>query len=180
MPYIIREVSAVGEDRLIGYVAQKEGVLKLEGTWIYEDYDELAAYVDQLNEQERLAAYRPLATDPEVQALVSDPNWSPVEYEDVEVFDRDSSEIFYISIPRSEYTKYGITSAIEGAAKGICTQEGYALGPDGKPVINYQDSKVVTKIEKQPKRVSGLGRIGAAIEVVARKRMEAALDGDLT
>ncbi len=167
MTYKIVEVAEVGEDKILGYAIAKEGIPKLDSINLYSDYNEVADTVAAKNETEQLLAYRPAPNDPEVLELLHDPAWEPVEYEDVEVIDEDASEFVYIRYPARD-----ITDLHTAIAEGKANAQGYELGLDGKPVIDYKSSDIVTKIEKHPKRTQYRSRIDAAITHVARARME--------
>lgn len=161
-------VVVVGLADKSGFVIRHEESDKLESVWILTA-DEAQEQADQINFQAKLAEHLPNAHDPEVQALVNDPDFSPVEYEDVEVPDYERSNIVYVTKPGRKIIADGEVAFAPDEIKYDDT---------GQPVINWQASDVVTKIEKQPKRVSGLGRIGAAVEQVAHKRLKEATGCD--
>lgn len=149
-----------------GYVIKKVGLPKLESVNIYtpEEYDEACAQVNYLNEITTLREFWPAPTDPEVEALIDDPEFEPVQYDAVEVPDMDNSDLVYDTKP--------------GARIGTDEQGNPVFGPDevkydeeGKPTVNYRLSTITYKVEQTPRLTDTRSRIDTACEMIARKRM---------
>lgn len=77
------------DDTPIGYAVRKGDTFKLEGSNIWTDYDELTEYVANLNKAVELQKVWPDANDPEVQELILDDSFEPLEYIDHETVDQE-------------------------------------------------------------------------------------------
>lgn len=165
MKYEIVELAQDGD--LVGYAVRKSGTLRLDSLAIYkpEEFDEIQAVVAKHNEAALIREHWPTPNDPEVQEILNRPDFEPVRYEDVEVPDLENSEIAYVQGVAPNEESYN-----NAIAHGSFSPEGYVIGTDGQPVIDYPNSTIVTKVEKQPVRVDGHSRLDAACEVVARER----------
>lgn len=66
-------------ENTVGYAIRKEGTLKLDSLNIYapEEYDKLLVEVKNRRERALLTQHWPDPNEPEVQALVEDPNFDP-------------------------------------------------------------------------------------------------------
>lgn len=165
------ELLAVGkEDELVGYVIRKVGLPKLESTNIYTtaQKDEAVEDLMDLNKRAALRQFWPAPTDPEVMALLQDPDFAPVEYDEVDVPDLENSKVVYDTKPGPP-----IVEVYDGASRTI------GFGPDevkyddtGQPAINWMASEIVYKKEQVPKRTDGKSRIEKACEAVAEQRMK--------
>jgi len=78
----------------------------LQSTQLYpeEESEALAKRLAELNDDLNLQAVWPDARDPEVQALVNDPSFEPIEMSDEEVVDNDNSYIVYLKDAEGEDT----------------------------------------------------------------------------
>jgi len=81
------------EGELVGFAIKEDGAEKLQSTHLYpEDAGEdLAKRLDELNNDADLQSVWPDAKDPEVQVLVNDPNFEPVEMVLDDVVDMENS-----------------------------------------------------------------------------------------
>lgn len=139
------------EGNFLAYTIGKEDeyVLKLHTTnmWSQGDSDDLTAQIDRLNDQGDVLAYWPDVRDTEVQALLDNPAWEPVDKIPTEIPDNDKSVFFYSEQPREE---------------------------DGFPGAVDEDlSVIVYKTVLVPSPADTLRRVKKACEVVARKRANA-------
>lgn len=163
------ELLAVGKaDELIGYVIHKVGLPKLDSTNIYTpaEKDEAVEDLMDLNERAKLRAFWPMPTDPEVQSLISDPDFDPIEYDEVDVPDIENSDIVYDTKPGPQITT-------DPAGNPIFGPDEIKYDDVGKPIINWMASAIIYKKARQPRRTQGKGRIEVASERVARSRMQA-------
>lgn len=147
----------------IGYAIRKSGLLKLESVNLYDaaEFEDISNQVASLNEATALRQFWPSLSDPEVENLLADPDFESVEYEEVETIDLSKSELKYIW---EEEPIYDVS--------GYLVREGLPKqGTDGAPVIDYRLSNIVTTVSSVPKQTDVRGRIDAACEIVARKRM---------
>ena len=125
-----------------------DGVLKLHTTnlWHQDNSDDLMEQVERLNDQGSVLAYWPDARDPEVQALLDDETWMPVDRIPVEVPDNEKSVFVYTEQPREE---------------------------DGFPgSVDEELSVIVMKTVMAPSPADTMRRVKAACETVARRRAE--------
>ena len=78
---------------MLGFAIKEDGALKLQSTHIYpeEEADKLAERLAELNDDQEVQGSWPDAKDPEVQALVNDPNFEPVEMILDDVVDMEQS-----------------------------------------------------------------------------------------
>jgi hypothetical protein len=88
----------------IGWTIKNDQVEKLQTTnmWTDEQLSEMADQIARLNNKTGILAYWPDTRDPEVQALINDPNWEPVADEPVEVVDEENSVFIWIRRPNLE------------------------------------------------------------------------------
>ena len=129
----------------IAYAVMEQNALKLQSTNLYaeDEGEDLAKRIAALNESQAVTSAWPDARDPEVQTLVNDPSFEPIETSDYEVIDTDNSYIVYLKDADGEDT-----FEIDGEAS----------------VLKY-------KIAKVPVRPSDvMARTKSACEVVARRR----------
>src|ERR1035441_6423440 len=129
----------------IGYTVMEQNALKLQSTNLYseDEGEDLAKRLAALNDSQAVTSVWPDARDPEVQALVDDPSFEPIEMSDEEVVDNDNSYIVYLK-----------------DAEGEDTFE-----------IDQEASVLKYKVAKVPVRPSDvMARTKSACEVVARRR----------
>jgi hypothetical protein len=129
----------------IGYAVKEDDHNKLQSAHLYaeEEGEDLAKRIAALNESQTVTAAWPDARDPDVQALVDDPTFEPIEYIDEEVVDEDNSYLKYLK-----------------DADGEDTFE-----------IDREASVVKYKVASVPARPSDvMARTKKACETIARKR----------
>jgi hypothetical protein len=129
----------------IGYAVMEQNALKLQSTNLYaeEEGEDLAKRIAGLNDSQAVTSAWPDARDPEVQALVDDPSFEPIEMSEEEVVDNENSYIVYLK-----------------DAEGEDTFE-----------VDQEASVLKYKIAKVPVRPSDvMNRTKQACEVVARRR----------
>lgn len=129
----------------VGYSIIEDGALKLQSAHLYseEEGEDLAKRIAELNESQAVTSAWPDARDPEVQALVNDPSFEPIEMVKQDVVDEDNSYIVYLK-----------------DAEGENTME---IDEDAS-VVHYKEAMV-------PARPSDFfARTKKACEVVARRR----------
>src|SRR5258708_1993357 len=80
-----------------GYCIRKEGVVKLQSTNLYLESEiaELDVQLGRLNEDAGLKAHWPSPKDPDVVAILDNPDFMPLEYADQQVIDEANSYIVY-------------------------------------------------------------------------------------
>jgi hypothetical protein len=133
------------EGNFLGYAVKEANNRTLQSTHLYaeDEGEDLAKRIAELNESQTVLAAWPDARDPDVQALVNDPSFEPIEMSDEEVVDNDNSYIVYLK-----------------DAEGEDTFE-----------IDREASVLKYKIAKVPVRPSDvMARTKSACEVVARRR----------
>lgn len=129
----------------LGYAVKEANNRTLQSTHLYaeEEGEDLAKRIAELNESQTVLAAWPDARDPEVQKLVNDPSFEPIEMTDEEVIDEDHSYIVYLKDAEGEDT--------------------FEIDQDAS-VLKY-------KVVKVPVRPSdAMARTKKACEVVARSR----------
>jgi hypothetical protein len=133
------------DGEFLGYAVKETNNRTLQSTHLYaeDEGEDLAKRIAELNESQTVLAAWPDARDPEVQALVDDLSFEPIETADEEVVDTDNSYIVYLK-----------------DAEGEDTFE-----------IDKEASVLKYKIAKVPVRPSDvMARTKKACEVVARRR----------
>lgn len=141
------------DSEFIGYTIAKNtgGVIKLHTTnvWAYDDSDDLTAQLQRLNDQTDVKMFWPDVRDPEVQAILDEPTFEPVQKIPVEVPDDERSVYIYKEEPREE---------------------------DGFPgVPDLALSTVVMKTVMVPSPADNMRRVKSACEIVARHRASLAV-----
>lgn len=134
----------------IGKAGPDGTLLKLHTTnvWAQEDGVDLSQQIDRLNDQNDIRAFWPTVRDPQVQALLADPSFEPLQLYPTEVPDETKCVYVYHEPPREE---------------------------DGFPgTIDEDNSVIIMKTVMVPSPAASLNRAKMACEVVARQRMEAA------
>ncbi len=129
----------------LGYAVHEVNHNKLQSTHLYpeEEGEDLARRIAKLNDAQTVTAAWPDARDPDVQALVNDPSFEPIEYVDEEVVDTDNSYLVYLKDTDGEDTFE----------------------------IDKEASVVKYKMAKVPARPSDvMARTKKACETVARRR----------
>lgn len=124
----------------------EKNVYKLHTTnlWQENEGDDLKDQLLRLNDQVDIKAFWPDVREPEVQALLNDPNWAPVQKVPVEVPDNEKSLFVYLEEPREE---------------------------DGFPGrIDEENSVIVYTEIMVPSPADNLRRVKQACEIVARER----------
>lgn len=133
----------------VGYAIQKNcedpRVHKLTSVnlWTDDETDDLRAQLARLNDQSEVLKFWPDYRDPEVLAILANPNFMPIQYEDADVVDEAKSIIVWLEEPR----------------------EGLPYGR-----MDEDNSVIVTKTEKAPTPASQQARTKGAQEIVARRR----------
>jgi hypothetical protein len=133
------------DGQFLGYAVKEANNRTLQSTHLYaeEEGEDLAKRIAELNESQNVLAVWPDARDPDVQRLVNDPSFEPIEMTDEEVVDEDNSYIAYLK-----------------DADGEDTFE-----------IDAEASVLAYKTAKVPARPSDvMARTKKACEVVARQR----------
>lgn len=133
------------EGDFLGYAIKEDNDHTLQSTHLYaeEEGEDLAKRLAELNESQSVLAAWPDARDPEVQELVNDPSFEPIEMVKDEVLDEENSYI----VRKKD-------------ADGEDTFE-----------IDEQASFLKYKIAEVPARPSDvMARTKKACEVVARRR----------
>jgi hypothetical protein len=82
-------------NQFVGAAIKKADVLKLESVniWTQEDSDDFQKTLTDLNNEQLLRAVWPDADDPQVEELVLDPDWEPLELHEEDVIDWDASNL---------------------------------------------------------------------------------------
>src|SRR4051812_13297870 len=103
MPYEAVSVYNLDGD-FLGYSIKNQAVDKLHNNnlWAESDVDDLKAQLVRLNDETAILAYWPDIRDPEVEALLNDPNFEPLTLSAVEVVDEDNSVFVWITEPTDE------------------------------------------------------------------------------
>ena len=135
-----------GSGSFLGYAIKEQGTPKLDSATLYteEEQDKLNDQLGRLNDAYLVKAHWPDAKDPEVQAVLADPDFEPLEMMEDDVLDVENSYIVY------------------------------EKEPDGSDSLDIDKmaSVLVFKKEMVPKYVSAVWeRTKNAQEVVARQRM---------
>lgn len=151
------------EGEHVGYAIKATEVpSKLQSTNVYleGEEDKLRQQLADLNENVDIRSHWPDHRDPEVQALINDPSFMPIEYVDAEVVDDENS--FYV------WKKEHKTDENGNPLYDIAT--GLPVLVDGTE-LDEVASVIVKKIARVPKRPSdAMWRIKKAAETVARRR----------
>lgn len=129
----------------VGYSIIGDGAHKLQSTHLYSEDEgqDLEDRLRELNDSNAVLAAWPDARDPEVQALVADPTFEPIEMVKQDVVDEDNSYIVLLK-----------------DAEGEDTME----IDEGASVIRYKETMI-------PARPSDFfARTKRACEVVAKRR----------
>lgn len=138
------------EGEFLGYSIQQEGIEKLLNNNLWsespEDTEDLKAQLARLNEAVDIRAFWPNIRDPEVQELINNPDWEPLQMSKVEVVDEDNSLFIWLEEPSDE-------------SPGIMDTE--------NSIIEYKlvDAPAPTDVQARWKK---------ACEVIARQRAAAA------
>ena len=123
-------------------------LLKLHTTniWAQEDSADLTDQLGRLNDQSDILAYWPDVRDPDVQALLDNPTWEPVQLFPLQVQDESICVYLYREPPREE---------------------------DGFPgLIDEENSIIVMKTVMAPSSAATMNRVKLACETIARQRKE--------
>jgi hypothetical protein len=90
----------------VGYVVKEANNRTLQSTHLYseEEGEDLAKRIAELNESQNVLAAWPDARDPDVQCLVDDPAFEPIEMANEEVVDEENSYIVYLKDADGEDT----------------------------------------------------------------------------
>lgn len=136
----------------LGYGIRSANKLQSVNIWTEAEQDQLAKRLQELNSGNDIKKAWPHPQDPEVQALLSDPAFHPIEYATAEVIDKEKSHLVYEQIPRLD---------INGNHTGEF-EDGDIV--DDQSVIRYKSIQV-------PKNPSDMKlRLQDAMETIARKR----------
>lgn len=143
------------DGQFLGYSIKDANAQKLQTTNLYSEAEseQLVARLQELNDGKAILAVWPNARDPEVEALVNDPSFHPVEMVEDDVIDEDNSYIVHIKEPEAD---------IHGNLTGEMIDGG---------IIDQEASVIVYKKMRVPARPSDyMERTKAACEAVARQR----------
>ncbi len=149
------------EGEFLGYGIKQDRANGLQTTHLYQEaeMDNLWRQLERLNEADALRSVWPDARDPEVQALLADESWEPVQTAMMEVIDEEESTLVY-----------GEEWATDRTGAEL-------LGDDGRPVMTQGDllpdlSTIVYKTVEAPRSPAEVGqRIQKAQELVAKRRV---------
>lgn len=142
------------EGDLLGYAIKGDDSLKLQSTNIWKEGEEqsLTEQLGRLNESVELSTQWPDADDPDVKAILNNPEFMPIEMHMADVVDDANSYFVYTEEPEFD---------LDGRPTGE-TIQGH---------LDEQASVVVTKPMLVPIRPSdAMERMKAACELVARSR----------
>jgi hypothetical protein len=140
----------------VGYTIRDPSKPKLQTTNVYteQEQEQLAKRLAELNDGQQVRTAWPDTRDPEVQKLLHDRNFEPIEMEEQQVIDEEESFLVWIQQPETDEW---------GNETGVMVD-----GTD----IDMNASVIVYKIAVVPKRPSDVGeRTRKAQEIVARSRM---------
>lgn len=131
----------------LGYSIKQDGVDKLynNNLWSQDDIEDHKEQVQRLNAATDIRQFWPDVRDPEVQELVNNPDWEPLEYSPIEVVDEDNS-VFVWDLEPSD------------------------MHPG---VMNQDESVILYKTVQAPAPAHVHARIKKACEIVARERANA-------
>jgi hypothetical protein len=135
---------------------------KLQTTNLYSDQEQpqLQEQLERLNTNHDLRQTWPHPQDPEVQEIVNNPEWMPIEYIDAEMVDDEHSYYVWKQEPLMDENMQYVTNPVDGT---IVMVQGTELDETAS-VIRYKWGKV-------PKNPSDqMLRLKAACEAVARRR----------
>lgn len=92
------------DGEFLGYTVKEDNNRTLQSTHLYaeDEGEDLAKRIAELNESQNVLAAWPDARDPDVQQLVDDPTFEPIEMTDEEVVDEESSYIIYLKNAEGE------------------------------------------------------------------------------
>lgn len=81
------------EGEFLGFAIKEDSARKLQSTILYleSEHPELRERIEQLNLRGRLQAAWPTPADADVQALLQDEEFHPIEYHQVQVIDEGNS-----------------------------------------------------------------------------------------
>jgi hypothetical protein len=132
------------DGNFLGYSIKNETVDKLHNTnlWRASDQQDLADQLKRLNQAVDIRAFWPDMRDPEVLALIENPDWEPLKLSPVEVVDEENSDFVWIVEPDE-------------------TQPGQ---------MDVENSTIVHKYVDAPAPADYAARLKKACEVVARQR----------
>jgi hypothetical protein len=140
-------------------------IVKLQSTnlWLESEIDKLQEQLNRLNQAVDLRLYWPNPKDPEVLAILANPDFMPIEYIEMEMVDDEHS--YYVWVQEPEYDP--------------ATGEPTGRMVDGS-VLDEQASVIRYKMGIVPARPSDeLYRIKGACELVARQRAGLVESGDV-
>lgn len=105
MPYTLGYIYDT-DGSFVGATIVKElptGDLTLQSAqlWSDEELDKIDANIASLNRSEKLSTFWPRRDDPDVQTLISDPEWEPIEMEPQAVPDPENSTYVYRRDPHT-------------------------------------------------------------------------------
>lgn len=144
--------SAVGvydlDGQFLGYSIREDGVPRLHtaNLWTEDagDITDLQAQLGRLNDAIDIRAYWPNVRDPEVEALLDDPEFQPLAMSAVEVVDEDNSIRVWIEEPDFDQGTPGI--------------------------LDVDNSHIAYKFVDAPAPADVKLRVKNACEIVARRR----------
>lgn len=135
------------DGNFLGYSIKDEAVDKLHNNNLWTesapDMEDLKAQLARLNDSTAVLAHWPDVRDPEVVALLDDPNFEPLALSPVEVVDEEASVFIWIEEPNDE-------------------------NPFGQ--MDRENSIINHKIEMAPAATDVQKRVKKACEIVARQR----------
>lgn len=147
MAFRVAAVYDLEHGEFVAYTIYKDDPLKLASTnlWAESETADLQIQLDRLNDDVNIKAFWPQVQDPDVQQLLDDETFMPIERYEEEVVDDERSIYFYLEEPDPE---------------------------TGDPGIVDRDNSILAykkiMVPKEPTAV--IQRIKAACEIVARQR----------
>lgn len=149
-----------------GYAIEKVGTKHLESVnlWTEDEKDDLRAAVQRLNEESIIKANWPRVDDPAVQMLLADETWEPLNLQPTQVVDENASDIVYQRAILLDADGFPVINEATGE---------FELGDEYINDIDYENSRLVYKVEMLPDPREVQGRIFKAQEVIARRRVGA-------
>lgn len=142
------------EANFVGYAIHKQGLLKLQSgnLWAEEERPALQEQLDRLNGDVKIRRQWPRSDDPEVQALLNDPTWMPLETHVTDVIDDENS--YYVWTEADENGKPTQASELDEQASVIAYKK-------ARVPVRPVDAQVRTKAahETVARRRAGLERV---------------------
>jgi len=136
----------------LGYAIKSDNKLQSTNLWTEAEVPKLKERLTELNLGNDIRKHWPHPQDPEVVALLNDPNFHPIEYADTQVIDQEKSYLVYEKIEKRD-------------------MNGERTGSFEDGDLIPEQSYIVYKTIQIPVRPSDIKlRLQQAMETVARKR----------